>query len=57
LTGSAGGQSLVAGSLGTLAGNFWSIGPGVSFPLFNAGKIRANIKLQTAAQQEVLLGY
>jgi outer membrane protein, multidrug efflux system len=57
LTGSVGGQSLVSGPLGALAGNFWSIGPSVSFPLFNAGKIRANINLQTAAQQEALLGY
>jgi multidrug efflux system outer membrane protein len=57
LTGSAGGESLVSGPLGALAGSFWSIGTGVTFPLFNAGRIRANIKLLTAAQQEALLGY
>ncbi len=57
LTGSAGAQSLTAGSLGTLASNFWSFGPGVSFPIFNAGKLRANVRLQTAARQETFLGY
>ncbi len=57
LTGSLGTQALTTGALGTLASSFWSIGPGVAFPIFNAGKIKANVRLQEAIQKEVLLGY
>ncbi len=57
LTGSAGQQGLTVGSLGSLASRFWSVGPSVTLPLFNAGKIRANIRLQNAAQQQALLAY
>lgn len=57
LTGSLGAQAITAGSLGTLAGSVWSAGPGVTFPLFNAGRIRGNVRLQEAFQQEVLFGY
>jgi len=57
----------LTGSLGT-SGNqpkdlvnwdnrFWSIGPSVSWPIFDAGKIRANISVQTAIQEQVLVGY
>jgi NodT family efflux transporter outer membrane factor (OMF) lipoprotein len=35
----------------------WSIGPSVSWPLFDAGRIRANIAIQTAAQEQALLSY
>src|SRR5262249_9971331 len=34
-----------------------SIGPSVSWPIFEGGRIRANIALQTAAQQEILAAY
>jgi multidrug efflux pump subunit AcrA (membrane-fusion protein) len=57
LPGSAGYQSLSSGALGTLAGQFWSFGPGMTLPIFNAGRIRANVRLQTAAQQEAFFGY
>ncbi len=57
LTGSGGQQGLTVGSLGSLASRFWSVGPSVTLPLFNAGKIRANIRLQNAAQQQALLAY
>ncbi len=57
LTGSAGGQSLTSGSLGSLAGKFWSAGPALTLPIFNAGRIRANIRLQTAAQEQAVLAY
>jgi NodT family efflux transporter outer membrane factor (OMF) lipoprotein len=47
------------------AGNFFSIGPGISLPIFNAGKIRSNIAAQDsrleqtvrAYEQEVLAAY
>lgn len=57
LSGSVGVQALTTGALGTLASNFWSFGPAVTFPVFNAGRLRANVRLQTDIQQEVLLGY
>jgi len=34
-----------------------SIGPSVTWPVFQGGRIRANIELQTAAQQELLAAY
>ena len=34
-----------------------SLGPSVSWPIFEGGRIRANIALQTAAQQELLAAY
>jgi multidrug efflux system outer membrane protein len=57
LTGSVGGQVITTGSLGSLAAHFWSIGPSLSLPVFSAGKIRANIRLQNAVQQQALLEY
>ena len=37
--------------------SFWSIGPSASWPLFDAGRIRANIAVQTAVQEQALLSY
>ena len=36
---------------------FFAIGPTVSWPLFDAGRIRANIGVQNAIQEETLLAY
>jgi multidrug efflux system outer membrane protein len=57
LTGSGGLQSLTQGSLGSVASGIWSLGPSVSFSIFNGGKIRANIKVQQEAAQQALLAY
>jgi NodT family efflux transporter outer membrane factor (OMF) lipoprotein len=35
----------------------WSFGPSVSWPLFDAGRIRANIEVQSAQQEQALLAY
>ena len=35
----------------------WSIGPSVSWPLFNAGRIRANVAFQTEAAEQAALAY
>jgi NodT family efflux transporter outer membrane factor (OMF) lipoprotein len=35
----------------------WSFGPNVSWPLFDAGRIRANIEVQSAQQEQALLAY
>ncbi len=36
---------------------FWSIGPAVSWPIWDAGRIRANIEVQNARQEEALVTY
>lgn len=35
----------------------WSIGPGVSWRLFDGGRINANIEIQNALQEQALIGY
>jgi outer membrane protein, multidrug efflux system len=57
LTGSVGEQNLVAGGLGSIASHFLSIGPQMIVPIYTAGRVRANIRLQTAAQQEAFFAY
>jgi multidrug efflux system outer membrane protein len=57
LTGPAGGQRLTQGSLLRVAGGFWSVIPAVTQPIFTAGKVRANIRVQTAIRQQALLTY
>jgi NodT family efflux transporter outer membrane factor (OMF) lipoprotein len=57
LTGSLGLQGDHVNSLGDARNYFWSFGPSVSWPLFDAGRIRSNINLRTAAQEEALLTY
>jgi multidrug efflux system outer membrane protein len=57
LTGSTGGQESTSGSLGSLATHFWSVGPSLTLPVFSAGKVRANIRMQNAVQQQTLLAY
>jgi outer membrane protein TolC len=36
---------------------FWSFSPSVSWPIFAGGRIRANVALQNAFQEETLLAY
>jgi NodT family efflux transporter outer membrane factor (OMF) lipoprotein len=36
---------------------FWSVGPTMSWPVFDAGRIRANIDMQDARQQQALMMY
>ncbi len=57
LTGSVGTQGSEAASLVSFAHRFWSIGPSVSWPIFEGGRIDANIELQRASAEEVLIAY
>ena len=57
LTGLAGLQSVSAGDWFTGGSRFWSIGPTVSWPVFDAGKIRANIEIRNAQQEQALSQY
>ena len=38
-------------------GNFFSAGPGISLPLFNGGRIRSNIAVQTSRQRGTVISY
>ncbi|HEX2972823.1 MAG TPA: efflux transporter outer membrane subunit [Tepidisphaeraceae bacterium] len=57
LTGGFGLQSNKFKTLGNWDSRFWSIGPGVTFPLFDRGQIRANVRVQNARQEQALAAY
>ena len=57
LTGAAGLQSSTTAKLFTFDSRNWSVGPTVSWRIFDAGRIRANIRLQNARQEEALAVY
>lgn len=57
LAGSIGVQSNTIRALFNGSNIPWSIGPGVSWPIFEAGRIRGNIQVQTEFQQQTLLNY
>jgi NodT family efflux transporter outer membrane factor (OMF) lipoprotein len=44
-------------SWGDYASRFWNIGPGVSWSLFDAGRIRSNIRVQNEREQRSLYAY
>jgi outer membrane protein, multidrug efflux system len=57
LTGALGFQSdTLRGLLRSDSGS-WSVGPSVTWPIFTAGRIQANIEVQNAAQEQALLAY
>jgi outer membrane protein, multidrug efflux system len=57
LTGTSGFQSLALTKLFTGPSSFWNVGPTLTVPIFTAGKIRSNVKLTEAQQQQALLTY
>jgi NodT family efflux transporter outer membrane factor (OMF) lipoprotein len=57
LTGTAGRQATQLHDLTLGAGNFFSVGPGISLPLFTGGRIRSNVAIQTSRQREALISY
>jgi len=57
LNGSAGFESVSASDWFTAGSRFFSAGPTVQWRIFDAGRIRANIKVQTARQQQALAAY
>jgi NodT family efflux transporter outer membrane factor (OMF) lipoprotein len=57
LTGAIAGQSGTFGSLLDSGSRMWSIGPGVSIPIFQGGRIRANIEAQNARQEQAAILY
>ncbi len=57
LFGSIGLESISSGSLLSAGSKGFSIGPQISFPIFHAGAIRKNIKVQTAREEQYLAAY
>jgi len=57
LTGSIGLESLQLGSLPTGDARYWSIGPSIRWSIFSAGRIRNNIRVQEARQEQTLALY
>jgi outer membrane protein, multidrug efflux system len=57
LTGNAGYQTLALSKLFTGPSSFWSVGPTLTVPIFTAGKLRSNVHLTEAQQQQALLTY
>jgi outer membrane protein, multidrug efflux system len=57
LTGAAGRQVSQLHDITLGAGNFFSVGPGISLPLFTGGRIRSNIAVQDARQRAALINY
>jgi NodT family efflux transporter outer membrane factor (OMF) lipoprotein len=57
LTGSIGLQSEQARDLAESDSVFWSVGPGVRWSVFNAGKVRSTIAAEGARQEQALVQY
>ncbi len=57
LTGAAGRQATQLHDLTLGLGNFFSVGPGISLPLFTGGRIRSNIAVQTSRQRAAEISY
>jgi NodT family efflux transporter outer membrane factor (OMF) lipoprotein len=57
LTGSLGLQSDTFRDLGDSGSRFYSIGPSVSWPIFDAGRIRAQVRAENARQEAAVVTY
>jgi outer membrane protein, multidrug efflux system len=57
LTGFLGGQSRALSSLFTGPSRYWTVTPGGDMPIFNAGRVRNNVRLTEAQQREMLANY
>jgi NodT family efflux transporter outer membrane factor (OMF) lipoprotein len=57
LTGSVGYQSDALDTLIKSQNNLWSLGPSISWQIFNAGSVSANIEVKKALTEQALLTY
>jgi len=57
LTGLAGFEATSADDWFKSGSRFWSVGPAVQWRIFDAGRIRANIQVQNARQEQALANY
>jgi outer membrane protein TolC len=57
LTGAGGLQSISASDWFTGGSRYWSVGPTIRWPIFDAGRIRAAIEVRNAQQEQALRQY
>jgi NodT family efflux transporter outer membrane factor (OMF) lipoprotein len=57
LTGIGGLRSISASDWFSGGSRYWNIGPTISWPIFDAGRIRANIEVRNAQQEQALTQY
>jgi NodT family efflux transporter outer membrane factor (OMF) lipoprotein len=57
LTGDVGLQSISAGDWFSAGSRFWTAGPAVQWRIFDAGRIRSNIRVQNARVDQALAAY
>jgi multidrug efflux system outer membrane protein len=57
LTGEAGWESVALSSLFTGRTSYWLLDSTATLPIFNAGRLRANVRATKAQQQQALLAY
>lgn len=57
LTGSFGGESAALAGLFTVPGRIWAIGSGLSAPIFEGGRLTAQVDVQYARRQQSLASY
>lgn len=57
LLGSIGLEALSLNNLFSAASQSWKIGPNLSWTIFDAGRIRQNIEVQNALQEQALINY
>jgi multidrug efflux system outer membrane protein len=57
LNGLAGLESLNAGSLFDASSRLWAVGPSITLPLFQGGRLRAGLRLAQATYEEMVASY
>jgi len=57
LNGLAGLESINAGTLFNAASGFWAVGPSLNVPIFEGGRLRADLRLTKATYEEVIANY
>jgi NodT family efflux transporter outer membrane factor (OMF) lipoprotein len=57
LTGDVGLQSVSAGDWFAAGSRYWTLGPTVQWRIFDAGRIRANVRIQDARVEQALAAY
>ena len=57
LNGLAGFESIDAGTLFNWPSRLWAVGPSITLPLFEGGRLRANLRFTQAAYEEMVANY
>ena len=57
LNGLAGLESVDAGSLFDSSSRMWAVGPSLTLPIFESGRLRANLRFAKAAYEEMIASY